>query len=277
VSDRLVLHLVSPASGELAELMARTVVAQLDGPVPERHLWTMVRSPAQLPPVLTAISERPGFVLHTVADAHVREPLEDGCRVLNVPCMFVLEPFVSALAEHSGAQVRFRTSARDVMDEEYFRRLEAMRFTLAHDDGLGFGELAHAEVILVGVSRATKTPTCMYLAHRGIKAANVPLVPGVPAPDILTKLTEPLIVGLTIDATVLVKVRRERMEMLKQRGRSDYDNLRAVNKELADAKRLFERQGWPVINVSHRSIEQSAAEIMDLLKRRRMEAQAAPS
>jgi hypothetical protein len=272
----LELHLVSPTSGELVDLLARISVAQLIGVSASRQLWTMVRSRPQIDEVLAAIGRKPGFVLHTLADTELSQALETGCRRLEVPCMAVLQPFIHALARHTGAEVRLRVSARDIMDDDYHRRLNAMRYTLAHDDGLGSHDLAGADVVLIGVSRATKTPTCMYLAHRGIKAANIPLVPGAPLPEELTakgagrgagKGKGPLIVGLTIDPARLATVRKERLEMLSQSRETAYGDVDAVTEEVVTARRLFVRQGWPVIDVTNRSIEQTAGLIMDMLKR----------
>jgi regulator of PEP synthase PpsR (kinase-PPPase family) len=264
----IVLHLVSHASGELVEMLARNAVAQLEGVHIERTLWKMVRSLAQIPEILATVAERGGFVVHSVADPEIRGALEAGCYQMRAPCVFALEPLVSALAEHFAAPVQFRASAREAMDDEYFRRVEAMKYTLAHDDGLAADDLEDADVVLVGVSRATKTPTCMYLASRGIKAANVPLVPGVPLPDGVMQATQPLIVGLTINPSRLSLVRQSRLSRLKEEHATDYAEMDSVTQEVTAARRLFVRQGWPVIDVTHRSIEQAAAMILDLMAKR---------
>ncbi len=178
----LVFHLISHASGELIEMLARNAVVQLEGVHLERKLWKRVRRMGQLPEILAAIADSPGFVLHSISDTDIREAIEVACARLGVPCQFALEPLVSRLASYS-----------NVFDEDYYLRVEAMKYTLAHDDGVASDDLADADVIIVGVSRATKTPTCMYLASRGIKAANVPLVPGVQIPLALVSPQAPLI------------------------------------------------------------------------------------
>jgi Uncharacterized protein conserved in bacteria len=265
----IAIYLVSHASGELVEMLARNTVAQLDGVIVERQLWKMVRSLGQVPEILAQIGERRGFVIHSVADQDIRGALEQGCYRLGVPCLFALEPFVTRMADYFGADIRFRASAREVMDDEYFRRVEAMKFTLAHDDGIAADYLDDADVILVGVSRATKTPTCMYLASRGIKAANVPLVPGVPLPEGVMKAKAPLVVGLTINPTVLARVRDSRLRRLHEDSPTDYAEIDAVTREVTEARRLFARHGWPSIDVTQRSIEQTAARIIELLRARR--------
>lgn len=268
----IVLYLVSHASGELIEMLARNAVAQLDGVEIERHLWKMVRSLGQIPEILARIGERRGFVLHSVSDPTIRAALEEGCYALRVPAVFALEPLVGQLAAHYGAPVRFRGMGGDVFDDDYYRRVEAMKFTLAHDDGLAADDLEGADVILVGVSRATKTPTCMYLASRGIKAANVPLVPGVPLPEGVLKAKQPLVVGLTINPELLAKVREGRLKRLREDRETDYAEIDAVMEEVREARRLYARHRWPVIDVTQRSIEQTAAFILQMLQRRHSDA-----
>ena len=272
IARTIVIYLISHASGELVEMLARNATAQLDGVQVERQLWKMVRSLGQVPEILARIGERRGFVIHSVADRDIRAALEEGCYRLAVPCMFALEPFVSQMADYFGVTIHYRASARDVMDDEYFRRVEAMKYTLAHDDGLAADDLEGADVILVGVSRATKTPTCMYLASRGIKAANVPLVPGVPLPDGVLKARLPLIIGLTINPAVLSRIRDSRLRRLHQDTDLDYAEIDAVTREVTEARRLCARHGWRAIDVSHRSIEQTAAMIEDLVRKRQAEA-----
>ena len=272
----IVMHLVSHASGEMVEMIARNAVAQLEGVDVERHLWKMVRSLGLVPDILAKIASRRGIVFHSIAATDIREALEQGCRHLAVPCLFVLEPFVSRLAEHSGAAIRFRTAARDFIDEEYYRRVEAMKYTLAHDDGHGADNLEDADIVLVGVSRATKTPTCMYLASRGFKAANVPVVPGVPLPEGVIKAKAPLVVGLTVQPKVLAQIRSSRLKRLSEDRASSYSEKDAVAREVLEARRLCARHGWQMIDVTNRPIENTAAFILELLRQRTGERPATP-
>ena len=269
MTTKVILHLVSPASGDLVELMARTLVAQLADVTPVRHFWQMVRTKKELQKILAEVEEKGGFVLHTLIDVEMRRMLEDGCGRLDVPCLFVFEPFLGAIATHFGAELREHASPRVVMDEAFSRRLEAMRYTLGHDDGLGQQDLEQADVVLLGVSRVTKTPTCMYLAHRGIKAANVSLVAGASLPDEVLAATKPLKVGLTVAPRQLAEIRRKRSEMLQQDKDSAYSDVDAVAEEVREVRRMIVRRGWPVIDVTSRSIDQTATMIMDLLQRHR--------
>jgi hypothetical protein len=151
------------------------------------------------------------------------------------------------------------------LDNDYFNRMDALNYAIGHDDGQGGQDLEQADVILVGVSRTSKTPTCIYLAHRGVRAGNVPLVPGRPIPDALFNLKSTLIVGLSISPDRLIQIRRNRLLSLKEHRESTYIDVDAVRDEIVQARRLYERQGWPVIDVTRRSVEETAAAVMNLL------------
>ncbi len=268
MSKTLVLHLVSHASGELIEMMARNAVAQLEGVKLQRRLWKMVRRMGQLPEIMAAVADSPGYVLHSISDSDIREALEEGCGRLGVPVQFALEPLISRLARHSSVSVKHHSSSGDAFDEDYYLRIEAMKYTLAHDDGVASDDLGNADVIIVGVSRATKTPTCMYLASRGIKAANVPLVPGAPIPAALVSPQAPLVVGLIVDPGRLAMIRSARLKSLHQDTDTSYADIDALRQEMLAARRLFVLHGWPIIDVTNRSIEQTAAIIIEKLEAR---------
>ncbi len=271
----VILHLVSPASGEVVEAMARALVAQLADVSPVRHFWQMVRQPEDVEAVLAGVGETGGLVLHSLIDPEHRRLLEAGCRRLGAPCLFLYEPFLSAILGHFGVALRDNASPRVVMDQAFRRRLEAMRYTLNHDDGIGQQDLEQADVVLLGASRVTKTPTCMYLAHRGIKAANVSLVAGMPLPDAVINAKKPLKVGLTLAPRQLAEIRQKRFDVPVAKGGTPYADLDAVAEEVREIRRLIVRQGWPVIDVTARSIDQIATLIMDLLQRHREAAKAA--
>lgn len=264
----IVMNLISHASGELIEMLARNTVIQLEDVEVKRRLWKMVRRMDQLPEILLELGSSRGFVLHSISHSDVREALEAGCRQLGVPFQFALEPMVSRLSEFSGAAIQYHNSSGDAFDEDYYRRVEAMKYTLAHDDGIGSNDLETADVIIVGVSRATKTPTCMYLASRGIKAANVPLVPGALPPVGLLRAKAPLVVGLTVNPARLALIRAARLKGLNDEGNTNYADHECLRKEILEARRLFIRCGWPAIDVSNRSIEQTASMIIELLRKR---------
>ncbi len=262
------LHLISDSTGETVSHVARASLVQFGDIHFEEHLWSMVRSDRQVEDILKSIAEKPGFVLFTVVDSHIQEMLERGCKELAIPCVSVLYPVVDKLRQYLGQEGSPRPGGQHVLDADYFARIEAMDFVLAHDDGQSTQSLNDADVILVGVSRTSKTPTSVYLGNRGVKAANVPLVPGIGLPPELLKVKDPLIVGITKDPRRLVEIRRQRLKILNQDENTDYVDLEVVSKEINDARRLFSAEGWPVINVSRKSIEETAATIIQLLQRR---------
>lgn len=263
------LHLVSDSTGETVVTVARAALVQFDDLRAVEHVWTMIRNSNQVAEVLAGIKARPGFVLYTLVNRELRAALEEGCREIQVPCIALLDPIFAALGAYLGAEVRASPGRQHVMDDDYFNRIEAMHFVLAHDDGHATWDLDNADVVLVGVSRTSKTPTCIYLANRGIKAANVPMVPGVPLPEELLKATHPLMVGLTTDPRRLVQLRRNRLRLLNEDEESEYVDMERVVGEINAARRLFAQHNWPVIDVTRRSVEETAANILQLLARRR--------
>ena len=264
------MHLVSDATGETVNSVARACVVQFENIEPIEHVWTLIRTRGQLDKVLAGIRENPGPVLFTMVNNELRSALIDGCRAMGVPCLAVLEPLIHSLAAYFNVAISGRPGLQHALDAEYFDRIEAMNFSLAHDDGQLAGDLNDADVIICGVSRTSKTPTCIYLANRGIKAANVPVVPDCPLPDELLRAKRPLVVGLTKDPARLVQVRRNRLRMISGGDEAtDYVDLEAVRQEVAFARKLFTKHGWPVIDVSRRSIEETAASILTHYARHR--------
>jgi regulator of PEP synthase PpsR (kinase-PPPase family) len=265
---RFHLHLVSDATGDTVHSVARACLVQFEGAEAIEHIWSMVRTKSQIERVIAGVEANPGLVLYTLVNETLRQPLVDGCRRVQVQAIPVLDPVIGALGAFLGRQSRGLPGQQHLLDREYFARIDAMTFALAHDDGQSAWGLNEADVILVGVSRTSKTPTCIYLANRGIKAGNIPVVPDMPLPPELFAATRPLVVGLTNDPERLIQVRQNRLTMLHQDDRTDYTDVEAVRREVAQARRLFADHHWPVIDVTRRSIEETAAAILKLLARR---------
>ncbi|MCI3134512.1 pyruvate, water dikinase regulatory protein [Phenylobacterium aquaticum] len=259
------VHLVSDSTGETLNAMARAVCARFENVLPIEHIYALVRSPRQLERALTDIEAAPGVVIHTIVDDGLRAALEDGCRKLDMACIAALDPLVSSLSRYLGASLSRRVGVQHALDNDYFNRMDALNYAIGHDDGQGGQDLDQADVVLVGVSRTSKTPTSIYLAHRGIRAANVPLVPGRPIPEKLYTLRHALIVGLSISPDRLIQIRRNRLLSLKENRESTYIDIEAVRDEIVQARRLYERMGWPVIDVTRRSVEETAASVLNLL------------
>jgi regulator of PEP synthase PpsR (kinase-PPPase family) len=259
------VHLVSDSTGETLNAMARAVCARFNNVLPIEHIYALVRSSRQLERALGEIADAPGVVLHTIVDEALRGALERGCHSMDMPCFGALDPMVSALSWYLGAPLSDRVGAQYSLDNDYFNRMDALSYALGHDDGQGGRDLKAADVILVGVSRTSKTPTCIYLAHRGVRAANVPLVPAAGLPDGLLELKGIPIVGLTVNPDRLVQIRRNRLRGLKEDRESEYVDSDAVRAEIVAARRLFERQGWPMIDVTRRSVEETAAAVINII------------
>ncbi len=257
------LHLVSDATGETTHNIARACLVQFEGIEVIEHLWPMVRTRSQIEKVVAGIEANPGAVIFILIDDSVRGILIQECVDQGVPHISVLDGVMQGLSDYFGIKSRGQPGRQHLLDADYFNRIEAMNFTMSHDDGQGTADLKTAEIILVGVSRSSKTPTSIYLAnHRGLKTANVPFIPGVPLPKELFDDGMPLIIGLTTAPERLVQVRRNRIKLLQHDDRTDYVDPEQVNLEISEARKLFSKMRWPVIDVSRRSIEEIAAGII---------------
>jgi len=264
------LHLVSDATGETLITVARAAAAQYASVSPVEHLYPMVRSKKQLDHALAEISESPGLVLYTLLEEDLIQLLEKKCRELGLPCMSVLGPVLRLFQSYLGTETIHRAGAQHVLNAEYFQRIDALNFTMLHDDGQHVEGLEEADVVLVGVSRTSKTPTSIYLANRGVKTGNVPLVPGVTLASAVENLTRPLVVGLYASPERIVQIRENRLLGLKvHRDDDQYIDRTAVAEEVSFSRRLCAKHSWPTIDVTRRSIEETAAAVMRLLSERR--------
>jgi regulator of PEP synthase PpsR (kinase-PPPase family) len=264
------LHLVSDSTGETLITVARAVVAQYEGISAIEHVYPLVRSPTQLQRVTAEIEAAPGIVLYTLVDPELSGPLEQVCRDTGSPHLSVLSPVHSLLQSYLGAASIARPGAQHMLNAEYFKRIDAMNFTLMHDDGQLPDDINDADVVLIGISRTSKTPTAIYLANRGVKTANIPLVPGVAPPAALEDARKPLIVGLIASPERIVQIRQNRLLSLRADDNTAYVDRDAVAEEIAYSRRLCGRRGWPIIDVTRRSIEETAAAILDLYRDHRM-------
>ena len=264
------LHLVSDATGETLIAISRAAAAQYQGTTSIEHVYPLVRSRAQLEKIIVEIQAEPGIVLFTLVDKELAQRLTAGCRDAGAPCLSVLHPILDLFQSYIGAASTPRAGAQHMLNADYFRRIDALNFTMMHDDGQQPENLENADVVLMGVSRTSKTPTSIYLANRGIKTANVPLVPDVPLPANVLALRRPLVVGLFASPERIVQIRQNRLLALNADYETPYVNRVSVAEEIAQSRRLFEQHGWPTIDVSRRSIEETAAEILNLHKAHRL-------
>jgi [pyruvate, water dikinase]-phosphate phosphotransferase / [pyruvate, water dikinase] kinase len=271
VSTQFHVHLVSDATGETLNAIARAALAQFEGVVVNEHFYALVRSQRQLQRAIEHIKAEPGLVFFTLVNPTLRQELQRECTVLSVPFYDVLEAPIGAMRNYlgSGAEETHRPGGQHDVDQKYLARIEALNFAIAHDDGQGIETIGNAEVILTGASRTSKTPTCVYLAMRGIRAANVPLVSGMSLPVELLTVKNPLVVGLWASPERLIQVRRNRLATMGEGRTTNYIDVETVRAEVTETRRLFEAQDWPSIDVSRRSVEETAAAIINLLAERR--------
>jgi hypothetical protein len=269
------LHLVSDSTGETLITVARAASAQYNSASPVEHVYPAVRTNKQLDRVLSEIEEAPGVVLYTLLDQMLIGRLEDKCRDLGLPCLSILGPVLRLFRAYLGAESTDKVGAQHILNAEYFKRIDALNYTMMHDDGQHADELEEADVVLLGVSRTSKTPTSIYLANRGVKTANIPLVLGVPIPPQLEAIRHPLVIGLFASPERIVQIRENRLLGLRVHLDNDqYVDRQAVAEEIAFSRRLCARHNWPLIDVSRRSIEETAAAIMaQLAERRRLQAE----
>jgi regulator of PEP synthase PpsR (kinase-PPPase family) len=264
------LHLVSDATGETLIAVSRAAAAQYQGISAIEHVYPLVRSEAQLDRVVSELEAAPGIVLYTLVEPNLAHRLEQACRDYGCPCLSVLDPVLTMFQSYLGTVSTQRPGAQHVLNADYFKRIDALNFTMMHDDGQLPQDLDTADVILVGISRTSKTPTSIYLANRGIKTANIPLVPGVALPDGLPLVRKALVVGLVASPERIVQIRQNRLLSLNASDDSPYVDKLAVTEEVTQSRRICARHNWPVIDVTRRSIEETAAAIIDLYRNHRM-------
>lgn len=271
---RFNIHLISDATGTTLQGMVRAVLPQFGNIEPQEWFWPLVRNERQLRRVFDQIEKKPGPVVFTFVDNHMRLMLEEECDKMSLPSIPALDPLMKGLSSYLGLPVKGIPGLQHSLDEAYFKRIEAIEFMMRYDDGQSLEGIERAEVILIGVSRTSKTPTCLFLARRGIKSANIPFTPNVPIPEKIKTVQGPLIVCLTETAERLVALRKSRLKRENDNGqliKNDYLDIEKVEQEIRDCKRFCTQHKWPCIDVTKRSVEETAAEIMVLLQKRKTE------
>jgi regulator of PEP synthase PpsR (kinase-PPPase family) len=258
------IHLVSDATGETLDMVARAAAACYHNHEAIQHTYALVRTSAQLDKVMLEIEKQPGIVLFTLIDADLRNCLENRCNVLGVPIVSILDPVIATLANFLNAKSEPVIGRQHDLNAQYFNRIEALNYTMIHDDGQHINDIDSADVILIGISRTSKTPTSIYLANRGVKVANIPLVPEIPVPAPLLNAKNPLIVGLIASTDRITQIRRHRLQMLNQDPDTDYVDRKAIAEEIRHMKQLCQQHRWPVIDVTRKSIEETAATVLNL-------------
>lgn len=264
------IHMVSDATGDTILHLTRACLAQFEGVHITEHLWILMRTEKQIDDVLSNLEVNPGVVVYTIVDPVLRQKLQDGCVERQMPCLSVLDPVINMLVLYLGMESRNQPGKQYVIDDNYFSKIDAIDFALFHDDGQGLKTIDQADVVLVGISRTSKTPTCLYLAQHAIKAANFPLVPGNELPAEIMAAKNPVFVGLTENPDRILAIRQHRVHTIEGNQQSDYVNPEKIEDEIKWAKRIFAKMNWPSLDVTNRSIEETSAAIMKILVKKRV-------
>jgi regulator of PEP synthase PpsR (kinase-PPPase family) len=264
------LHLVSDSTGETLTTIAKAAAVQYAQIRAIEHVHPLVRSGRQLDRVLQEIGSAPGIVLYTIVNRELTDRLEQYCREKAIPCLYVLEPIMKVFESYLGAPQTPIVAGQHVLDADYFRRIDALNFSMAHDDGQLPNDLNQADIIILGISRTSKTPTSIYLAQRGYKTANVPIVPPIALPPELAEPHSAFVVCLVASPERIAEIRRNRVRLMSDRNLDDYVDREQIAQEVQHSRRLCARHGWPVIDVTRRSVEETAATIVKLFHDREL-------
>ncbi|MFN0218334.1 MAG: pyruvate, water dikinase regulatory protein [Hyphomicrobium sp.] len=263
------MHLVSDSTGETLAAVAKAAAVQYQMVRAIEHMHPLVRTQRQLTRVLADIEAQPGMVLYTIVNKSLAEALEEHCKTLKIPCLAVMQPIMQLFESYLGAPQTPTVAGQHVLDADYFRRIDAMNFTMAHDDGRLPDNLDDADIIVLGISRTSKTPTSLYLAQRGYKTTNLPLVPAVALPEQLFEPHTAFVVCLIANVDRIADVRRNRAILMADRDLNSYVDRDAITAEIAYTRKIAAQNAWPIIDVTRRSIEETSTMILKLLQDRK--------
>lgn len=262
---KLHLHLVSDSSGETVISVAKSALKHFSSVEVVEYVWSFVDSQEQINEITEKIRSKNNeynFVICTVTDDKLRRYLKDNCGELKVPYIAILSHIIREISSYLNIQKDLNPNLYAEINYEYFQRIEAINYTINHDDGQNIQDINQADIILVGVSRTSKSPTSMYLAYRGYKVANIPFVGNIPFYVDLETLKKKLVIGLTIDVNRLIEIRKNRLTAINNESNGTYANYEKVKIEIKKAEELFEEQKWPIINVTQKSIEEVSTTII---------------
>lgn len=263
------LHLVSDSTGETLSSVSRAVLAQFENVESNDFIWPLTRTKTQIEKVKESITKNPGIVLYTILEDNLIENLKNHCFGLQIPCIPVLSRIIDEFSNYLGQNISNTIGRQHLLDRDYFSRVEAINYTINHDDGQSSWDLYDADIVILGVSRTSKSPTSVYLSCRGYKTANISFADPKTVPENIYDLKKPLIVGLTINPEKLVQIRQTRLALIGKDLNSDYIDVEAIKNEIAESRKLFAKLNCPVIDVTKRSVEETAAKIIQLYQEKR--------
>tara|TARA_B100001248_G_C27379178_1_gene456015 strand:+ start:910 stop:1749 length:840 start_codon:yes stop_codon:yes gene_type:complete len=258
------IHLVSDSTGETIENTVSATISQFPDVHRKEFFWPMTRTEDQIKDITQNLKKNPGLVVFSIVDDKNRALLEDSCKNMNMPFVSPLDSLLNILKEILALSETKITGVQHRLDENYFRRIDAFEFAMQHDDGQRISSMGDADIILVGVSRTSKTPTSIYLANKGLKVANIPLVANTQLPEELFGFKKPIIIGLIKDPRSLMQVRQTRLKMMGENNLTSYDDINHIKFEISQARLIYTKYGWPSVDVSRRSVEETSASVIKI-------------
>ncbi len=267
MNEKYNVYLVSDSTGETLDRIFLSLKSQFENFEYEKKEFAFVRTEQQIDKIIKECNElENSLILYTIVETKLAKYISNQSQKFDLPCFGVLGNLILSFSKLLNQKAIHKPSAQHVLDDDYYKRIEAIQFTMSHDDGKKVDDINNADVVLLGVSRTSKTPTSIYLANRGYKTINIPLVLDQKIPTGLTKNVSACIVGLVADPERLSDIRRNRVALMKDPKLKDYTNLDFIKKEVEDSKILFKKNNWPIIDVTRRSVEETAASILKIIE-----------
>ncbi len=268
MNEKYNVYLISDSTGETLDRIFLSLQSQFKNFEYQKKEFFFVRTQQQVDKIVNeGIEGDNPIILYTIVETKLAKYLSKKSEEANVPCFGVLGSLILAFSKLLNQKAIHKPSAQHVLDEDYYKRIEAIQFTMSHDDGKKTEDLSNSDIILLGVSRTSKTPTSIYLANRGFKTTNIPLVPNQDIPSILkTENIKSCIIGLIADPERLLDIRRNRVALMQENRLSSYTDISSIKKEVDDSKNLFRKYNWPTIDVTRKSVEETAASIIKIIE-----------
>ena len=266
MNEKYNVYLVSDSTGETLDRIFLSLKSQFANFAYEKKEYAFVRTEQQIDKIIKNCFETQNpIILYTIVETKLAKYISNISQKNNVPCFGILGNLILTFSKLLNQKAIHKPSAQHVLDDEYYKRIEAIQFTMSHDDGKKLNDVSNADVVLLGVSRTSKTPTSIYLANRGLKTINIPLVLDQKIPESLqSKTNKTCVIGLVADPERLADIRRNRVAIMKEKNLKEYTDLKFIKEEVEQSKKLFKKHNWPTIDVTRKSVEETAASIIKI-------------
>ena len=271
MTKKINIHLISDSTGETLSSISRAVMSQFEGCEAKEFVWPLVRTTSHIERIISSINENPGIILYTILKNELIDKIKNHCYEVGLPCVSAISPVVSAFSRYLDTPITKAIGRQHHLDQEYFDRVEAINYTINHDDGQMPHEVSQADIIIIGVSRVSKSPTSIYLSCRGYKVANIPFVNIQTIPQELFSAKNSLIIGLIINPEKLSQIRSNRIKSLGEKSETDYIDIEKIKNEILESRKLYQKLGCCIIDVTRKSVEETAAQIISLVQQKKME------